>query len=213
MPKKRENRKKLAPVFHIYCEGEKTEPYYLNGYIDRFFPGNRRLKVEKTKKNTPVQLVKEAVKAKNDQNCPEGDFFWVVFDREGEAKYSKELHQEAYQCAQKNNVSIALSNVCFEVWILLHFEKSTASYNSFNDLKRNSNLREKHINNYDKGDKNVFEVIADRIATARINAIEMNQITINAADPSWTMPYQWNPFSDVYKLLDAIDEFGNQDIV
>ncbi len=213
MPKTRKTngQKKLAPVLRIYCEGEKTEPNYFNSYLEIACPGNRRLrviKIEKTSKNTPVQLVKEAVNAKNDKDCPEGDIFWVVFDREGEAKYPKILHQQAYDIAQSNGVEIALSNVCFEVWILLHFETSTAAYSSYDDLKNNSNLCKSHIKNYDKSDKNIFKVLSSRIDDARANAIAMNKSTKDAADPSWTNPYQWNPFSDVYKLLDAIDKFS-----
>ncbi len=217
MPKKRRNNdeRKLAPVFHIYCEGEKTEPNYLNGYIGKSFPGSRLLsviKVENAKKNTPLQLVEETAVAKNDKDCPDEDIFWVVFDRESVAKYPNKLHLEAYQCAQKHGVNIAISNVCFEIWILLHFQRNTAAYSSCDDLIKNSDLRKKHIKNYSKSDKGVFDVIVDRIADARKNAIAMNKNTIGSADESWKQPYQWNPFSDVYKLLDAIDEFGKESI-
>jgi len=211
MPKSRKNsvKKRLAPVFHIYCEGEKTEPNYFNGYIGNRYPGVRRLTVEKTKKNTPKQLVEEAVEAKNDKDCPEDDIFWVVFDRESDDKYQKCLHQEAYQSAQNYGVNIALSNVSFEVWILLHFQKNTTAYNSYDDLRKNSHLCKKYIKNYQKGDKNIIEMIIDRTDDARTNAIEMNKNTIESADSSWTMPYQWNPYSDVYKLLDAMEKFNN----
>jgi len=217
MPKSRKNRiqKNLAPVFHIYCEGEKTEPYYLYGYIGTSFPGNRRLnviRVESTKKNTPKQLVEEAVKAKKDKNCPKGDVFWVVFDREGEQKYPHKFHQQAYDLARRNEINIAISNVCFEVWILLHFQSNTAAYNNYDDLRRNSSLCKDHIKTYDKGDKNVFDTIKDRVPDARRNAVLMNEGTKRSADPSWTEPYQWNPYSNVHELLDAIDEFGNQNI-
>ena len=54
MPKPRSAANKpVKPILHIFCEGEKTEPNYLNGYLGKFHPGNRRLnviKVEKTKK-------------------------------------------------------------------------------------------------------------------------------------------------------------------
>jgi len=209
MRKRRKNNdKELAPVFHIFCEGEKTEPYYFRGYIEKFFPGNRRIRVEKTNKNTPKQLVEEAVKSKNDKNFPEGDIFWVVYDRENAAKYSDTLHLEAYQLAKANVVNIALSNVCFELWILLHFEMSTASYSSCDDLIKNSALRKEHIKNYDKGDKKIFDEIFDRIDDAKSNAISMNEGIEKTADHSWKKPYQLNPFSDVYKLLDAIQDFG-----
>lgn len=107
MPKKRDRTEKLLlPVLHIYCEGAKTEPNYIQGYLDSKFSGNRLLKVrpiqiEPTKKNTPKELVEVAVLAKNDKNTPEGDKFWVVYDREGKHKYSDKIHETAYQNAKK----------------------------------------------------------------------------------------------------------------
>ena len=177
MPKPNKRPKQeLKPVLHIFCEGAKTEPNYLNGYLERFFSANRRLKVvaiENTKKNTPKQLVEVAIEKK--KTCPEGDFFWTVFDRESEQKYPDKLHAEAYNNAKGNNISIALSNVCFEAWLLLHFINSSAAYNSFDDLRTNSPLRAKcrdrGIKDYDKGDKAIFNKLTDdEIKTARINA-------------------------------------------
>ncbi len=147
MPKKNNRPKKeIKPVLHIYCEGEKTEPNYLNGYIDKFFPTNRRLKVikiEATKKNTPKQLVDEAVTAKIAaiKNSLDEDVFWVVYDRESEQKYTDALHALAYDKGQKHGISIAISNVCFEAWLLLHFQDTTASYSCYDDLRNNSVLR------------------------------------------------------------------------
>ena len=142
MPKKRKKNNKarqLAPVLHIYCEGEKTEPNYLNGYIEQSLPGNRLLKiitVENTNKNTPVQLVEEAIEAKGSKYCPEGDIFWVVYDRESKASYSADLHSKAYQMAIGNGVNVALSNVCFEIWLLLHYQYNTKAYNCFEELTK-----------------------------------------------------------------------------
>lgn len=109
MPKNRARiEKELLPKFHIYCEGAKTEPNYLNGYIGNMYPGNVRLKIIEivpTKKNTPKQLVDEAVADKKSK-YPNGDIFWVVYDRESKHKYSDKLHMEAYQKAKSNNIYI-----------------------------------------------------------------------------------------------------------
>jgi len=98
MPKKRKgNTRTVKPVMHIFCEGDKTEPNYINGYLKSVHQGNRRLKivvVEKTRKNTPVQLVDEALEAKKNKSTPDGDVFWVVYDRESVAKYDNELHKK-----------------------------------------------------------------------------------------------------------------------
>jgi len=67
MPKKRcRHSIPLKPNLHIYCEGEKTEPNYIRSYIETRFPGTRLSPVRRTRKNTPVQLVEEAIKAKED---------------------------------------------------------------------------------------------------------------------------------------------------
>ena len=75
MPKKKlRNHKKLNPVFHIFCEGKKTEPYYIRAYIDHYHSDKRNvLVVEDTKKNTPVQLVDDAIDSK--KYCNKGDIF------------------------------------------------------------------------------------------------------------------------------------------
>ena len=66
MPRNRQKQQReLKPRLHIFCEGEKTEPNYLNGYIERCFPGTKITVVEKTDKNTPVQLVDAAIALKS----------------------------------------------------------------------------------------------------------------------------------------------------
>jgi len=209
MPKQRNRSKKaLKPRFHIFCEGEKTEPNYLNGYIQRRFPGTTLIKVEKTKKNTPVELVEEALKCKAAASTPEGDIFWVVYDREGTTKYSDALHAEARQKAG-SQIRIALSNVCFEVWLLLHFRNTLAPYSCYDELRKRSQLK-KYIPDYDKADKRHYS--DNEIASARENAKRMNAQTQAGADRSWLHCHQWNPYSNVYELLDAIDIFGKTDL-
>ena len=131
--------------------------------------------------------------------------FWVVYDREAAIKYPDALHAEACRKADAQGIKIAFSNICFEVWILLHFQATMAAYTNFDDLKKRSKLRT-HIKNYDKGIKRLFS--AEEIYAARKRAEALNQRTIAGADPAWVKPYQWNPYTDVYKLLDAIDDFG-----
>ena len=45
------------------------------------------------------------------------------------------------------------------------------------------------------------------IITARKNAISLNKQTIDAANENWKEPSMWNPYTDMHKLLDAIDAF------
>lgn len=215
MPKPRKRGvKPVKPVLHIYCEGEKTEPIYLRGYINKFHSCSRRSKVieiEKTRKNTPVQLVEEAVRLKKDQHTPHGDEFWVVYDRESVAKYSEVLHRKAYDKAKANSINVALSNVCFEIWVLMHLVNSNASYSSCDDLLSRSPLRaelnKRGIDKYDKAESKIFEVISNDIGTARERAERMNQATLKSSFDNENTPYKLNPYTQVHNLLDAIDDF------
>ena len=203
MPKpKQRPARKLSPVLHILCEGTKTEPYYLGQYIHEHFPGTKLIRIEKTPKRAPKELV---AAAREILRCaPEGDIAWVVYDRESPTKYSDSLHAAARQKAG-GKVQIALSNVCFEVWLLLHFQGTCKAHDSCDDLLQRSRLKEL-IPDYDKANRRRYS--EDEINFARQNAKQMNESTKRGANADWTQPHQWNPYTDVYKLLDAIDQFG-----
>jgi hypothetical protein len=131
----------------------------------------------------------------------------VVYDREGETKYTDAIHAEARQKAESAGIEIALSNVCFEVWLLLHFQTNVAPYANCEDLLRSSALKTRIVG-YDKADKR--EYTQEEIDFARRNAARVNTQTIAGADRAWTQAHQWNPYTNVHELLDAIDTFGEK---
>ena len=168
------------------------------------------MKIVDTSKNTPVQLVEEAIRFKDSPQSVKGDVFWVVYDREAEGKYSRDLHLKAWNLAKANNIEIALTNICFEYWILLHFIDSSAAYSSFDDLKLNSRLRSevKRVcgKSYDKASDTLFEFIKGDIDNAKLRARKNNSAVLKAAGAR-KLPFDVNPYSDIPKLLKAIDDF------
>lgn len=209
MPKPKKKNKIVQPILRFYCEGEKTEPQYLQSFKDSqpsvFLD---KVKWEHCKKNTPVQLVESAVNAKNKDDS--NDIFWVVFDRESVSKYPDKLHQQARRKALDNGIFIAFSNVCFELWILLHFEYSTAEYVTCDDLIKNSslktNLTRLGVKDYEKG-INIFDKIQDKIENATKNAIKVRKASKSSAPSGKHKPYQLNPYTDVDEILKAIQIF------
>jgi hypothetical protein len=198
------------PLLHIFCEGAKTEPNYLRSYIEKKFPGTTLIVIEKRKKNTPVELVEEAAGKKKCNSGAPNDIYWAVYDRESTTKYPDSLHAKARTSAIVNGIHIALSNVCFEVWLLLHFRTSSAAYMNCADLLKKSDLKKKYIKDYDKADRRDYSDA--EIAAARKNAKHMNAQTISGANPKWKKPHQWNPYTNVHELLDAIDAFGKEHV-
>lgn len=215
MPKKKpRNTRTVKPVFRIFCEGAKTEPLYIKGYLSYFHSEHRNLIViEDTSKNTPVQLVSEAIKAKN--SGKNNDVYWVVYDRESSAKYPDALHKKARKTADDNNIEIGFSNVCFEYWLLLHLCYTDASYESCDDLLKRSQLKEKlktvGISNYEKSLPLLFDKLKGKVEYAKNNAEKLKKAVIDSSDPAHCHPCELSPYVDVHELFIDIDRFINGD--
>ena len=54
---------------------------------------------------------------------------------------------EALVAARKNDVNLAISNPCFEYWLLLHFEPCVAPLTSYADVRHRLT---RHVPGYDK---------------------------------------------------------------
>ncbi|MBP5545250.1 MAG: RloB domain-containing protein [Kiritimatiellae bacterium] len=221
MPKKRLVKRSLRPVFYIFCEGSKTEPYYLEHYIKNHCQGFRAIqvnriklddivKIPKTTKTDPISLVNMAVRQKSMSPSPDRDRYWCAYDREAESTIPSKYHIKAFKEASDNGIKVAFSNVCFEVWLLLHKQEGCASYDSCDDLLKRSRMREFYPE-YKKGCRREF---ADaEITVARKRAAKMNEGTCkghalnvsDALDPSHLV--ELNPYTNFYQLLDSIDAF------
>ncbi|MGQ6631187.1 RloB family protein [Serratia sp. IR-2025] len=205
------HKETLANKMYIFCEGAKTEPLYLSSYIEEFAKNKSKvIFIPKTRKNTPVQLVDEAINKKNGRESIDGDVFWVVYDRESTAKYPRKKHKEAWDKAKKHGINVAISTVCFEFWVLLHFEEVTQPYSSYSDLIANSKLKEKlravGINNYDKGSDELYFKIRSGVSLARKRAERVNR-NVLASSRVGAEEYDHSPYTKVHHLLDAIDNF------
>ena len=214
MPKPRNKKvKRVESKLWIYNEGSQTEINYLNGYIQDKHSGNRLIEfvdIKDVRQNTPESLVKRIIKDKKDENHLSNDIHWVAYDREAVSKYSNLLHAQALVRAESNKINVALTNVCIEQWLLLHFSYSTTSYSSCDDLLRNSplkkNLRQIGIDKYEKGNIDLYTKLKDNVSTARTRAIKLNK-SIKETFSIGAKPYEMNPYCDFNLVLDAIDDF------
>ncbi|RTN95697.1 RloB family protein [Enterobacter sp. WCHEn090032] len=204
--------RKLERRLHIICEGAKTEPMYLQGYIDEFASEKARLiSIPDVKYNTPIALVRAAIRLKESDATTDEDEIWVVYDREAVSKYPHTLHREAWELAHSQSINVVLSNICFELWLLQHFSFNSAPYSCFDDLKKNSSLKADllkiGIKNYDKADKKLYGKIKKGIPNARARAKALNKQSFAAAPLNANKPFQLSCYTNVNELLDAIDEF------
>lgn len=123
----------------VFCEGKNSEPDYINGI--------KRLPhvVEDTSlsldldpgQGVPVTLVKRAVGRKQD---PEVDECWCLFDVEWPKRHPN--LKEARDLAEANGIHLAISNPCFELWLILHHQDFTR-FASTEEVERKSRLLDK----------------------------------------------------------------------
>jgi hypothetical protein len=123
--RRRPPHRRPLPRILIVCEGTRTEPSY--------FQDMRRLcrspiDLELSPGGTPKTLVERAAKkkkeatklGKKDRNLLY-DSVWCVFDVD-----EHPFLPEAKEQATANGIHLAVSNPCFELWLLLHFQDQRA---------------------------------------------------------------------------------------
>lgn len=124
--RRRALREKLAH-FLVVCEGRVTERCYFSDlrHLDR-----SPVSLEIVSGAVPKTLVEIAVKRKHESTSAarrerddnlKFDEIWCVFDVDEHPNVS-----EAKQQARDNGIKVAVSNPCFELWALLHFQDQRA---------------------------------------------------------------------------------------
>ncbi len=110
-------------MIKLFCEGSRTEHDYFNAL--KRLPSVRdassvEIRLAASGGNSPMTLVDKACAAK--ANEAELDEVWCVYDVE--AKADKPGHhphlEKARVKARDNDVELAVSNPCFELWLILH---------------------------------------------------------------------------------------------
>lgn len=109
----------------VFCEGEKTEPQYLLALRQEPFVRDAAavdIRVQTGRGGAvPLTLVTLATtaRAKSAAEEAEIDEFWCVFDVEWPRNHPH--LPEAIAKAEANGIRLAISNPCFELWLILHY--------------------------------------------------------------------------------------------
>lgn len=113
--------REVKATFRIYTEGVATEPEYID-ILKRLPEVSESVSIEISIEETgatPMHLVDSACADKRRSNL-DVDHYWCVFDIESPLPHP--YLAEARQKARDNDVSLAVSNPCFELWLILHHE-------------------------------------------------------------------------------------------
>ena len=170
-PASREPRKSIL----IVVEGH-TEELYFKKYKNDFHL--RLIDIEPHVENPPctdpislVSAAKELMKRRK-QDAGKSyafvdyDEVWVVYDLEKVHDERRPQSNQAKQQTQKEKIQFAISDPSFEFWYILHFEKTTKSFNNADEVERHL---KRHFPNYKKATPPSQEII-DRTDIAIENA-------------------------------------------
>jgi len=190
---RRRPRRQPKPRFLIVCEGTVTEPRYFNDvrHIERSLID---LQIEPG--GTPKTLVERATERKREadgkarklkDDNQKYEEVWCVFDID-----EHPLIPEAKDQARANRVELAISNPCFELWVLLHFQDQRAHI----ARGKVQHLCRRHMRNYEK--ELDYETLRPKYSGALKRAEDLERWH----DSRGTVGA--NPSTTVYRLVERI---------
>jgi len=191
----------------IVCEGEKTEPLYFKELIDHYEIHTANVRISGQCGSDPVSVVNHSIQLYQDEQCSPSESFdrvYCVFDRDAHANYQQAL--DKIKQTKPDNTFFAIPSVpCFEYWLLLHFNYTTAPYTSVDSVSAGDavvkELR-KYWPEYQKGSRDTFNYTfnlqKDELASAKQNAVRsLAQAQQNHTD---------NPSTTIYLVVDYLQK-------
>ncbi len=183
----------------IVCEGSKTEPNYLRELIVHYQLSSANVKITGEGGSAPISVVDHAIELFDKD--PDYNAVFCVFDRDTHGSFDaavqrvrdkKLLRRDGRRKLGHACFQAITSIPCFEYWILLHFQYTTAQMRRFADV--DPRLRAvPGFAAYTKGERGLFARTHTQLQTALDNADRANQ----AAEAAGTD----NPTTDMPELV------------
>ena len=194
--RRRKNRasRKQKTVFRLHVEGKVTE----REYFQCVKSPDIHLSFAQSAGLDPKSLVQKAraeLRLRNPRDTNNSfDELWCVFDVDQHERLA-----EALSDARNSGINVAVSNPCFELWLVLHVRDQNA-YTSRTAIQRES--RHLHLTE----GKNLAEGACDRLKgstlDAKKRAIELSRNHVETGSGELN-----NPSSTVWRVVDRLWNF------
>lgn len=192
-PRRKYTPKRLPKrVLRVLTEGQRTEPRYFFAWRERY----ARVRLELADSGmTPDALVRRAREYAKKQPLKHADRdfdeIWCVFDTD-----EHENLKEALVEAEQGDINVALSNPCFELWLVLHAKEQTTFINR-DDVQRQSDTLgltdRKNIRD------SAWETLRTAFEVAKGRARALDERHQGNGSPRGT-----NPSTNVWQLVDRL---------
>ena len=200
----------------IATEGQVTEPVYFEEIQKCLALPTVELRIAGAGIGDPATLVDEALRQQKIRRkafrtgalgyaqVADFDEIWIVFDTDIPLQQGK--LNSGLQYAESKKVQCAHSTPCFEYWLLLHLERTTAPMATYDDVKpRLSKALSKELNKkvrYEKNSetsKDLVRPLAEKHAAA-----EARSAWVRKYHKDGGTDFPCNPSTDVDRLIAAI---------
>jgi hypothetical protein len=180
----------------IVCEGSKSEPNYLKELIAHYHLSSANIEITGDSGSAPKSVVDHAIELFS--RDPDYDSVFCVFDHDGHRSFDEALQRVRQKPLIRRNGGRkigearfeAITSVpCFEYWILLHYQYTTASMPRFADVEPYLKMCP-DLSNYSKGAHGLFPLTHHSLNTAPDNADRANRAAKAAStdNPTTRMP-------------------------
>lgn len=139
---------KDTSIIFVGIEGGSARTSREARYLDIFRELNIRFQIKvipcDEHRSSPDQVLNHLKEELKKESLQEGDEKWLVIDVD---KYEIHLPQVAQDCLN-SGIDLAVSNPCFEYWLLLHYQDQEEKFQSCNSVKEIlASLMDADVNN------------------------------------------------------------------
>ena len=197
---------KLPEYTMIVSEGIKTEPLYLNGFVNKInekykcISKEPHIEVYGTARNTQglIRFV--------DKMIAEGEWkrfkkFWLVYDKDDFPLDKFDNTQFEAEARKEPDMAVAWSNESIELWFLLHFQDYCAN----NGRKQYIEKLNEYFD-YSKTREDLYDVLMEKgsLENAKRRAKKMYQEFVDAGENSMAAMV---PATRVYELVEELEQY------
>lgn len=186
--RKKANRKIYKAL--IVCEDSKSAPTYFTD-LCKDFKIDTETEVHITGKcgSDPMSVFRKAKELDNTNNYIN---VYCVIDRDQHYNYD-----EALKSIADNKFKVINSVICFEVWLLAHYDCPMKPYTCFDELA-SDNLFKKYFPKYAKGAQGLYDKTKGKLEDAKKNIKIMNKEAKKSGSK--------NPYSNIIELIEDLEK-------
>ncbi len=153
----------------IVCEGETEEAYFEAARTHLDLTTAEVVIADNSRGSAPISVVNCAEQRSREMGGY--DMIFCVFDRDRHESYGRareKIRGLAARSRHRLNIREAVSVPCFELWVLLHFERTDRPFSDCAEVV--ARIRSDHLEGYQKANDKIAEQLMLRADTALANA-------------------------------------------